>query len=551
MKNIVIIGGNATGMSAATRLSRINNEDNIILYEKSGIVSYSTCSMPFVLGKVIKDRNALIINTAKDIQNKYGVQVNINHEVIEIDKARKIITVKNRETLEEFEQEYDILVLALGTNPTIIPFEGIETAKNIFTLNKMDDLDKINDFILTNNPKKVAIVGAGPIGIECAENLNRIGVEATVLDLSKQILNAFDVDIAQIAEKEIIKHGVIINKTISIKEILDEGKRLLLTNGEYLETDMIILAIGVKPNVQLAKEAGLNISEKGGVIVDEYLLTSDSSIYAGGDMIEVTNRVNLEPTNVSFGGVANRQGRMIANSIMGDGRPYLGTLATGVVKVGDLIIASTGLSHKQAIKEGYDALVCHVIANNHSENFENSGEITYKLVFDRNTRRILGAQAIGKEGTEKRIDVTATALYYNGLVDDLINLDLCYAPQVNYTKDHVNIAGQIAQNILDEVFIPFYPKDIKRIVQTGTNIIDVRPAFMYNQCKCNIPNSINIPYTEIEDSLEMINFDHDIYITCNEGTTGYKTALFLKRNGFTNDIYNLSGGMKFFEHVKK
>lgn len=551
MRNIVIVGGNAVGMSCASRLGRINQEDKIIVLEKGHSISYSNCTMPYYLGGVVEDRSSLNVTNATELEEKYGLDIRNYHEVVRIDREANQVLVKNHTNLEEYTLDYDVLVLGLGAKATIIPFEGLDQATNAFSLSHVWDVDTINDYMITNKPQHVTIVGAGPIGIELAENFTHKGLKVTVLDMAKQILNAFDMDIAQIAEKELKAHGVDVRIGTSIQKIEEAGKKLTLTDESSLETDMIIMAIGVKANVEIAKEAGLEIGEFGGIVVDEYNRTSDKEIYAGGDCAETNNRITQNNFYLALGGPANRHGRLIANHIMGDRRGNPGSLASAVLKVFDKTVASTGLSHKQALKEGYDALAVHIVKANHSKIYPGAQEITYKLIFDRDTRRVLGAQAVGGEGTEKRIDTTAVVLAYDGEVDDLVNLDITYAPPFNSNKDHLNIAGQVAQNILDEVFIPFYPKDIKRVIKEGINVIDVRPQAMYQDCKCNIPGSVNLPFNDLEAQLDKIDFSKPVFITCNEGITGYRAALMLKRKGFEQKIYNLSGGMKFYESVKK
>ncbi|MEG0364259.1 MAG: FAD-dependent oxidoreductase [Erysipelotrichales bacterium] len=547
-KKIVIIGGVAVGASCAARLRRLNEEDEIILLEKDEHISFANCGLPYFVGDVIKDRSNLIIETRESLKSRFNIDVRNFSEATKINREKKSVEVFNKQKNESYDLSYDKLVLAMGASSIVPNFNGLEQANNIFTLRTVPDSESIKEYVAKHDVKNAVVIGAGFIGLEAAENLVEVGVKPTVLDLSSQVLNVVDEEIAKLVENEMVEKGVNIKLGTSVDTFKDEGKELLLTNGETIKTDLTIMAIGVKPNIKIAKEAGLEIGKTNGVKVDDFLITNDPDIYAGGDLIEVKNYITKEAALIPLAGPANRHGRLIADHINGIHTPTLGSLGSSVIKIFDKTVASTGLTEKAALKANCNYKTIHIHRPNHATYYPGASMITLKLVFDVPTRKVLGAQAFGESGVEKRIDVIATALKFCATVDDLAGLELTYAPPFSSAKDPVNIAGYAAGNVLNQDYIPFYIQELDDLLEKKIQFYDVRTVEEYDYG--HIEGSKNFPLDDIRDNLDKIDFNKDIYITCQVGHRGYLAAKLLKENGFSKKIYNLSGGYKLYKETR-
>ncbi|MEG0283815.1 MAG: FAD-dependent oxidoreductase [Erysipelotrichales bacterium] len=547
-KKIVIIGGVAVGASCAARLRRLNEEDEIILLEKDEHISFANCGLPYFVGDVIKDRSNLIIETRESLKSRFNIDVRNFSEATKINREKKSVEVFNKQKNESYDLSYDKLVLAMGASSIVPNFNGLEQANNIFTLRTVPDSESIKEYVAKHDVKNAVVIGAGFIGLEAAENLVEVGVKPTVLDLSSQVLNVVDEEIAKLVENEMAEKGVNIKLETSVDTFKDEGKELLLTNGETIKTDLTIMAIGVKPNIKIAKEAGLEIGKTNGVKVDDFLITNDPDIYAGGDLIEVKNYITKEAALIPLAGPANRHGRLIADHINGIHTPTLGSLGSSVIKIFDKTVASTGLTEKAALKANCNYKTIHIHRPNHATYYPGASMITLKLVFDVPTRKVLGAQAFGESGVEKRIDVIATALKFCATVDDLAGLELTYAPPFSSAKDPVNIAGYAAGNVLNQDYIPFYIQELDDLLEKKIQFYDVRTVEEYDYG--HIEGSKNFPLDDIRDNLDKIDFNKDIYITCQVGHRGYLAAKLLKENGFSKKIYNLSGGYKLYKETR-
>ncbi|MDH6602937.1 NADPH-dependent 2,4-dienoyl-CoA reductase/sulfur reductase-like enzyme/rhodanese-related sulfurtransferase [Bacilli bacterium PM5-9] len=548
-KTIVVIGGVALGASSAARLRRLSEESNIILLEKDEHISFANCGLPYHIGDIITDRDLLLIQTKESMKERYNIDVRNYTEAIKIDRDKKVVIVDDKVNNQEYSIEYDKLIIASGAKPIIPNIVGINDASNVFSLRNISDMDKIKEYIKVNKVKTASIVGAGFIGLEMAENLTHLGVKATVLDLASQVMKQFDCDIADCIENKMSENGVLFKLETSIKEFKNNGKQLLLTNNETIDSDITIMAIGVKPEIKLAQDAGLEIGSTGGIKVNDYLQTSDPDIFAGGDAVEIKNIITNNPTYLPLAGPANRQGRLIADFINDIKTPYDGVIGSAVIKIFDYVAATTGLNETIAKNAGYNAKSIHVHRGNHASYYPNSTPLLLKLVFDEDTRKVLGAQAFGKDGTEKRIDVIATTIKFNGSVDDLASLELCYAPPFSSPKDPVNIAGYVASNVLNKLYIPFYVNEIDSLIEKGVQMIDVRSDEEYSISK--LKNIKHLPIDELRNKINEIDFSKDIYLLCYVGQRGYLAARILKELGFKKKIYNLSGGYKLYEDTLK
>lgn len=548
-RKIVIVGGVAAGASAAARLRRLNEEDEIILVEKDEYISFANCGLPYYIGGVIKERDALIVQTKEAMEQRFNINVKNNTEAIKIDREAKKVVLHDKIEDREYEQEYDYLILSPGASPVVIPIEGLDEAKNVRILRNIPDTDAIKADLDSNNVKKAVVLGGGFIGIEMAENLKHLGIDVTLLDLAKQVMIPFDEEMAKYVENTLDNYGIDVKLETSITKFEDEGKKLLLTNGETIESDLTIMAVGVRPSSGLAKEAGLDLGERGHIIVNEYNQTSDPSIYAGGDATLVKHYITKKDISIPLAWPANRQGRLIADHINGIETSYNGSLGSSVVKIFDFVASSTGLNERDAKNNGYDVSAVHVVRANHAGYYPGASNIVLKVVFDKTTKKVLGAQAFGQDGTEKRIDVIATAIKFNALVTDLSDLQLSYAPPFGSAKDPVNIAGYAAENILNNYFIPIYVQDVAQL-PSDVQFVDVRTPEEYGLGA--IEGTKNIPVDELRNRLDEIDFDQDIYLTCQVGQRGYLAARTLINSGFKKNIYNLSGGYgNYKEYTKK
>ncbi|MCT4508081.1 MAG: CoA-disulfide reductase [Tepidibacter sp.] len=544
-KKVVIVGGVAGGASTAARLRRLDENAKIVMFERGEYISFANCGLPYYIGETITQRDALLVQTVEGMSKKFNMDIRNLSEVVKINRLNKTVTVKNLRTNETYEESYDILVLSPGASPIKPPIKGIDDAKNLFTLRNIPDIDNIKNFVDNNNPKKAVVIGGGFIGIEMAENLYDRGVEITLVEKSNQIMAPVDYEMASILHSHIKDKGVNLILEDGVKEFKNNGKQIVLSSGKIIDTDMIVLSIGVKPESSLAKDAGLDIGNSGAINVDETLRTSDKNIYAIGDAIEVKDYINKKPTVIPLAWPANRQGRLVADHIMGRNIKYNGTLGTSIAKVFDMTVSSTGNNEKTLKELGIKYKSIHVHPNSHAGYYPGALPISLKLIFDPNTGSIFGAQAVGYDGVDKRIDVIATSIKGGLSVLDLPDLELSYAPPYSSAKDPVNMAGYVASNIIEGLVDVVYWDEIDKIVENGGLLIDVRESIERDMGY--IKGSINIPLGEIRDRLDEIPKNKEIYITCQVGLRGYLASRILSQNGYK--VKNLDGGYKTYSSV--
>ena len=553
-QTIIIVGGVAGGATAATRLRRLSEEDHIVMFERDEHISFANCGLPYYIGGVIEQRDSLIVETKENLSAKFNLDIRNFSEVIRIDKSAKTVTVREVKTGREYQEHFDKLILSPGANPIVPPTPGIKSSR-VFTLRNIPDTDKIKNYITTTKPQSAVIIGGGFIGVEMAENLVELGIETTIIDLANQILAPLDFDMAKLAENEMRRHGVNFFLEDVVETFEDDGKTLKLKSGKVLSTDLVILAIGVKPESKLAVEGGLKVGPRGHIVTSKTLQTYDAvtgdlvtDIYAVGDAIEVYDLIDDSKTAIALAWPANRQARLVADHIHGMDVSYDGSLGTSVAKVFDLVMAATGNNTKilDRKKIAYKSII--VSRHNHAGYYPGASDIMIKLIFDATTGRIYGAQAVGEEGTEKRIDVIATAMKGNLKVMDLPHLELSYAPPFGSAKDPVNIAGYAASNLIKGDYDVVSVFEVKKLIDTHAMIIDARTALEFNIH--HLPTAINLPYATIRQKPAILPTDKDtpLYVYCNTGWTSYNAIMTLRHLGYTH-VYNISGGIKLYKEV--
>lgn len=553
-QTIIIVGGVAGGATAATRLRRLSEEDHIIMFERDEHISFANCGLPYYIGGVIEQRESLVVETKENLSSKFNLDIRNFSEVIAIDKVAKTVKIREVKTGREYEEKFDKLVLSPGANPIVPPTPGIKSSR-VFTLRNIPDTDKIKSFINDKKPQSAVIIGGGFIGIEMAENLVELNIETTVIDLANQILAPLDFEMAKLAENECRRHGVNFILEDVVDTFEDDGQTLKLKSGKVLKTDLVILAIGVKPESKLAVEGGLKVGPRGHILTTKTLQTMDAAtgdinkdIYAVGDAIEVHDLVDDSKTAIALAWPANRQARLVADHINGMDVQYEGSLGTSVAKVFDLVMSSTGNNGKilDRKKVAYKAVI--VSRHNHAGYYPGATDIMLKITFDPKTGKIFGAQAVGEEGTEKRIDVIATAVKGNLKVTDLPNLELSYAPPFGSAKDPVNILGYAASNLIRGDYDVVSVFDVKKLVEEKAFIVDVRSPLEFGIG--TLPTAVNIPYSTIRKQPASLPKDKEtpIYVVCNTGWTAYNAIMSLKHLGYTH-IFNISGGMKLYKEV--
>ncbi|WP_108669111.1 CoA-disulfide reductase [Peribacillus acanthi] len=546
-KKIIVIGGVAGGATAAARLRRLDESSTIIMFERGEHISFANCGLPYYIGETIKSRDKLLVQTVEGMSKKFNLDIRNLSEVTNINREKKTITVNNLQTNETYEESYDVIVLSPGAKPIVPPIPGLLEAKNVFMLRNIPDTDQIKGYVDDQKPEKAVVIGGGFIGLEMAENLVERGIHVTLVEMANQVMAPLDFEMAAIIHQHLKEKGVTLILEDGVHSFCDSGKKIILSSGREIATDMIILSIGVKPENTLALNAGLNVGERGGIQVNEYLQTNDENIYALGDAIEVTDYMNRQPAMIPLAGPANRQGRIVANNIYGKKETYKGTLGTGIAKVFDLTVATTGNNEKTLKKLGLDYKVVHIHPASHAGYYPGAYPIALKLIFDGSNGKILGAQGVGVDGVDKRIDVIATAIKGELNIFDLTELELAYAPPFSSAKDPVNMAGYVAANIIEEGIETVQWNEIDDIINNGGYLIDVREP--HERENGYIQGSVNIPLGEIRDRLEELPKDKPIYLSCQVGLRGYLATRILKGHGFR--AINVDGGWKTYSVVKK
>lgn len=530
---IIVVGGGAAGASCAARLRRLQEDAEIVILEKTDEISIANCGLPYFCSDVISDRNKMLVSNPQVFKNLLNVEVRLNSAVTNIDRVNKKVIVNN-----DYELSYDKLVLTLGASPIKPPIQGINN-KNIFTVRMLKDADMIRDYIKNNHVENAVIIGGGFIGVEMAENFAHLGLNTSIIELSSQLLAPIDEDMAAFVHNEARANGISLILSDGVKEF--EEKSVILNSGKKVPYDIAILAIGVKPEIALAKNIGLEIGNRG-LLVNEFMQTSDENIYAAGDSIEVKDLIDDSQTLIPLAGPANRQGRIIADNIAGINSTYKKTQGTAVVKVFDFTVANTGNNEKLLKAKKIDYKKVHILGNSHATYYPNSFPMFIKLLFN-NDGKILGAQAVGQEGVEKRIDVIASIIRLNGTVQDLIDSELSYAPPFSSAKDPVNILGMAADNIIKGIVKPAYFEDLD-----GAYLVDVRSPQEYSLK--TIEGAVNIPVEKIRENPDIIPRDRKVIVFCNRGFQSYIASRILIQKGFDN-VYSLSGGNKFYQEQLK
>ena len=544
---VVIVGGVAGGATAAARIRRLDEQAEIVVFERSGFVSYANCGLPYYIGDVITDPEELTLQTPESFFSRFRVIMKVRHEVTAIHPNRKTVSVKNLETGENFEESYDKLILSPGAKPTQPRLPGVGLDK-LFTLRTVEDTFRIKEYINTHHPKSVVLAGGGFIGLELAENLRELGMEVTIVQRPKQLMNPFDADMASFIHAEVRKHGVklALGYTVEGFEEKDGGADVLLKDNAPLHADMVVLAIGVTPDTALAKEAGLELGIKGSIVVNDRMETSVSDIYAAGDAVQVKHYVTGEDALISLAGPANKQGRIIADNICGGDSRYLGSQGSSVIKVFDMTAAATGINETNAKKAGLDVDKVILSPMSHAGYYPGGKLMTMKVVFEKETYRLLGAQIVGYEGVDKRIDVLATAIHAGLKATQLKNLDLAYAPPYSSAKDPVNMAGFMIDNIANGTMKQWYLEDFDHLPRDGSAILlDARTPEEY--AAGHMEGFRNIPVDELRDRLEEIEPGKPVYVTCQSGLRSYIACRILEANG--HEAYNFAGGFRFYDAV--
>nr|WP_305142115.1 FAD-dependent oxidoreductase [uncultured Acetatifactor sp.] len=544
---VVIVGGVAGGATAAARIRRLDEAAEIIVFERSGYVSYANCGLPYYIGGVIADPEELTLQTPESFYSRFRVAMKVRHEVTGIHPERKTVSVKNLETGEEFEEGYDKLILSPGARPTQPRLPGTGISK-LFTLRTVEDTLRIKEHIDRHHPKSAILAGGGFIGLELAENLRKLGMEVTIVQRPKQLMSPFDADMAAMIHGEMRRHGVrlVLGQTVEGFAEKDGGVDVLLKDNAPLHADMVVLAIGVTPDTALAREAGLELGIKDSIVVNDRMETSVPDIYAAGDAVQVKHSVTGQDVLLSLAGPANKQGRIIADNICGGDSRYAGSQGSSVIKVFDMTAAVTGINEAHGRKAGLDVDTVILSPMSHAGYYPGGRVMTMKVVFEKGTYRLLGAQIVGYEGVDKRIDVLATAIHAGMKATELKDLDLAYAPPYSSAKDPVNMAGFMIDNIAGGILKQWHLEDVDALPGDGSvTLLDARTAEEY--ARGHIRGFVNIPVDELRERLSEIEKGKPVYVICQSGLRSYIACRILEGQGF--EAYNFSGGLRFYDAV--
>lgn len=542
---VLIVGGVAGGATAAARIRRLDETAEITVFERSGYISYANCGLPYYIGGVITDPEELTLQTPESFFSRFRINMKVHHEVTAIHPNQKTISVRNLETGEEFEESYDKLLLSPGAKPTQPRLPGVGI-KKVFTLRTVEDTFHIKEYINKNQPKSAVLAGGGFIGLELAENLKELGMDVTIVQRPKQLMNPFDADMASFIHSEMRKHGVklALGHTVEGFEEKDGGIDILLKDEMPLHADMVVLAIGVTPDTHLAKDAGLELGIKGSIVVNDRMETSAPDIFAAGDAVQVKHYVTGQEALISLAGPANKQGRIIADNICGGDSRYPGSQGSSVIKVFDMTAATTGINETNARKAGLDVDTVILSPMSHAGYYPGGKVMTMKVVFEKETYRLLGAQIVGYEGVDKRIDVLATAIHAGMKATELKDLDLAYAPPYSSAKDPVNMAGFMIDNISKGILKQWHLEDVDLLPRDGSvTLLDVRTVREYGNG--HIEGFKNIPVDELRERLDEIEKGKPVYVICQSGLRSYIGTCILEGNGYK--AYNFSGGFRFYD----
>ncbi|WNZ96959.1 FAD-dependent oxidoreductase [Streptococcus iniae] len=543
MTKIIIVGGVAGGMSVATRLRRLMEDAEIIVFDKGPYVSFANCGLPFHVSGEIEDRSDLLVQTPERLKARFNLDVRPETEVIAIDPVGKTVTVKYSD--KTYDESYDKLILSPGAKPILPALPGLDLAENVFTLRNIPDLDMIMTKLIDRKVTKATVVGAGFIGLEMAESLVRKGYQVSVIEMAPHVLPPLDQEMASFVEAELKANGVNLITGLSAQAFEDGGKTIVLQDGSRLTSDITIMSVGVSPDTRLAQEAGIALGMKGGILVDASYQTSQKGIYAVGDAIVVEQEITGQDALISLASPANRQGHQVADVIAGMKRRNKGSIGTAIVRVFDLVVASTGLSEGLATQAFENVGVVHISGKDHASYFPGARELTLKLIFCKNTGRIYGAQAIGAKGVDKRIDILATAIKADLTVFDLPELEFTYAPPFGSAKDPVNMAGYVAINVVEGISHSVQWHQLEDQLADGKVLLDVRSAGEFKSGYFG--DALNIPLDDLRDRLSDLDKRQSYIVSCHSGLRSYLAERILKQKGFS--VENLDGAYSLYSSV--
>jgi len=544
---VVIVGGVAGGATAAARIRRLDEQAEIVVFERSGFISYANCGLPYYIGDVITDPEELTLQTPESFFSRFRVNMKVRHEVTAIHPDKKTVSVTNLETGEAFEESYDKLILSPGAKPTQPRLPGVGLSK-LFTLRTVEDTFRIKEYINENRPKSVVLAGGGFISLELAENLRELGMDVTIVQRPKQLMNPYDSDMAALIHGEVRKHGVKLALGHTVEGFAEKngGVDVLLKDEAPLHADMVVLAIGVSPDTHLAKAAGLELGVKDSIVVNDRMETSVPDIYAVGDAVQVKHFVTGQDVLLSLAGPANKQGRIAADNICGGDSHYMGSQGSSVIKVFGMTAASTGVNETNAGKAGLDVDAVVLSPMSHAGYYPGGKVMTMKVVFEKETYRLLGAQIVGYEGVDKRIDVLATAIRAGLKATELKDLDLAYAPPYSSAKDPVNMAGFMVENIANGILKQWHLSDVDKLPRDGSvTLLDTRTVGEF--AHGHIDGFVNIPVDELRERLDELDKSKPVYVICQSGLRSYIACRILAGNGF--ECCNFSGGFRFYDAV--
>ncbi len=538
----IIIGGVAGGATAAARLRRLDEKAEIIILERGEYVSFANCGLPYYIGGVITDREDLTLQTPQSFKARFNIDVRVLNEAVKVSPDTKTVTVKNLRTGETYEETYDNLILSMGAEPIRPNIEGADVS-NVFTLRNIPDTLKIKNYIATAKPHSAVVIGGGYIGVEMAENLVEAGLKVAVVELADHLIAPLDFDMAADVHRYIKSKGIYLHLNNGVKAI--NGNTVILQNGE-ITADMIIMSVGVRPETAIAKDCGIELNPRGSIIVNNKMQTNIPNIYAVGDAVEVEDFITKKPAFIPLAGPANKQGRIAADNIAGYESIYTGTQGSAVLKLFDMTVATTGLNEKSATAAGIDYDKTYTYSASHATYYPGAAQMSIKALWDKKTLKIIGAQIVGFDGVDKRMDVLATAIRFGAKITDLTTLELCYAPPFGSAKDPVNMLGFVAENIVSGKLKQFFWHDVENLPRDGSVfLLDTRTP--YEVMNGKIDGFVNIPLDSLRQRINEIPKDRPIYVHCHSGLRSYLACRILTGNGY--DCYNLAGGFRLYESV--
>lgn len=538
----IIIGGVAGGASAAARLRRLDETCEIVILERGDFISFANCGLPYYIGGAITDKNDLTLQTPESFRKRFNIDVRVNNEAVKISPEEKTVTVKNLKSGEIYTESYDNLILSPGAEPIKPNIEGIDS-NIVFTLRNIPDTLKIKEYIEKSNPKSAVVIGGGYIGVEMAENLKEAGLDVSVVELADHLIAPLDFDMAADVHRYIKSKGIKLYLNNGVKAI--DGNTVILQNGT-IDAEMIIMSVGVRPETALAKDCGIEVNRRGSIIVDRHMKTNIQNIYAVGDAVEAEDFITKSPAFIPLAGPANKQGRIAADNICGINSEYTGTQGSAVLKLFDMTVATTGINEKSASSARIDYDKTYIYSGSHASYYPGASNMSIKALWDKKTLKIIGAQIVGFDGVDKRMDVLASSIRFGAKITDLANLELCYAPPFGSAKDPVNMLGFVAENIITGKMKQFFWNDVEKLPRDGSvTLLDVRTVTEVKRGR--IDGFINIPLDSLRERIKEIPKDKPVYIHCHSGLRSYIALCILKGNGY--DCFNLAGGWRLYESV--